>query len=80
MASEGGNTNDPTARRRKITERGSDRLALITAGRAPAAPSLHSSNASCPPSLTRLPDEILPDGIELLLFFYIDLHFLLFGY
>ncbi|GJU84351.1 hypothetical protein Tco_1291897 [Tanacetum coccineum] len=52
--------NDPSARRRRIVEKGSDRLALITAGRAP--PSFtsvgggHSSNASCPPSL----DQILP--------------------
>ncbi|KAI3695754.1 hypothetical protein L1987_78754 [Smallanthus sonchifolius] len=47
------------ARRRRIAEKGSDRLALITGGRAPNPPtsaeaqSLHSSsNASCPPSLT----------------------------
>ncbi|KAL8205866.1 hypothetical protein R6Q57_009417 [Mikania cordata] len=58
MASDGGRTNDPTARRRRIAEKGSDRLALITGSRAPnpsassPAQSLHSSNASCPPSLT----------------------------
>ncbi|KAF5754357.1 hypothetical protein HanXRQr2_Chr17g0790251 [Helianthus annuus] len=53
MASEGGHTNDATARRRRIAEKGSDRLALITGGRAPNPPptsaeasSLHSSNAS----------------------------------
>ncbi|KAI3814113.1 hypothetical protein L1987_18859 [Smallanthus sonchifolius] len=46
------------ARRRRIAEKGSDRLALITGGRAPNPPtsaeaqSLHSSNALCPPSLT----------------------------
>nr|GEV14914.1 hypothetical protein [Tanacetum cinerariifolium] len=52
--------NDPSARRRRIVEKGSDRLALITAGRAPPSSTSvgggHSSNASCPPSL----DQILP--------------------
>lgn len=49
MASDGG---DPIARRRRIAERGSDRLALITGGRAPKLPSSSSSsyNASSPPS------------------------------
>lgn len=46
--------NDPSARRRRIAEKGSDRLALITAGRAPP------SSTSCPPFLTRITDEILP--------------------
>ncbi|KAF5799104.1 hypothetical protein HanRHA438_Chr07g0310841 [Helianthus annuus] len=44
MASEGGHTNDATARRRRIAEKGSDRLALITAGRTSNPPT--SSNAS----------------------------------
>ncbi|KAL8237459.1 hypothetical protein R6Q59_018540 [Mikania micrantha] len=67
MASDGGHTNDATARRRRIAEKGSDRLALITGSRAPnpstssPAQSLHSSNASCPPSLT---DENLSEVVE----------------
>ncbi|KAD3067391.1 hypothetical protein E3N88_35271 [Mikania micrantha] len=72
MASDGGHTNDATARRRRIAEKGSDRLALITGSRAPnpstssPAQSLHSSNASCPPSLTglRWSDEGLGGGVR----------------
>ncbi|KAI3707570.1 hypothetical protein L6452_26196 [Arctium lappa] len=61
-------TDDPTARRRRITERGSDRLALIT-GRAPnipsppsptsAAQSHHSYTSSCPSAITHLPDQVV---------------------
>nr|GEU47176.1 nuclear poly(A) polymerase 4-like [Tanacetum cinerariifolium] len=46
--------NDPSARRRRMVEKGSDRLALITTGRAPPNSTSvgggHSSNASCSPS------------------------------
>ncbi|KAK1439455.1 hypothetical protein QVD17_05273 [Tagetes erecta] len=48
MASEGGHSNvDPTARRRRIAEKGSDRLALITGARVPT-----STASISPPSLT----------------------------
>ncbi|KAL4590749.1 hypothetical protein LXL04_003692 [Taraxacum kok-saghyz] len=63
-------SDDPTARRRRIAEKGSDRLALITGGRAPnlhsppsatsTAETHHSHTESCPPSLTRIPDQVLP--------------------
>ncbi|XP_024986571.1 uncharacterized protein LOC112521812 [Cynara cardunculus var. scolymus] len=62
-------TDDPTARRRRIIEKGSDRLALIT-GRAPnipsppsptsAAQSHHSYTSSCPSAITHLPDQVVP--------------------
>ncbi|KAK9058055.1 hypothetical protein SSX86_022895 [Deinandra increscens subsp. villosa] len=56
MASDGGHTNDPTARRRRIAEKGSDRLALITSGRATNPP-------TSTPSLTVIytADENLPE-------------------
>ncbi|CAH1442141.1 unnamed protein product [Lactuca virosa] len=68
MATNGGTVRDAAARRRRIAERGAERLALIT-GRAqstslsssPLPPSVveshHSSTAPCPPSIPRNPDQ-----------------------
>ncbi|XP_023741531.1 uncharacterized protein LOC111889617 [Lactuca sativa] len=68
MATNGGTVRDAAARRRRIAERGAERLALIT-GRAqstslsssPLPPSVveshQSSTAPCPPSIPRNPDQ-----------------------
>ncbi|KAL7596611.1 hypothetical protein Lser_V15G29846 [Lactuca serriola] len=63
-------SDDPTARRRRIAKKGSDRLAMITGGRAPnlhsppsdtsTAQPHHSHTESYPSSLTHHPDQLLP--------------------
>lgn len=65
-------SDDPIARRRRIAEKGSDRLAMITGGRAqnlhspPSDTSTaqpHDSHTeSYPSSLTHHPDQPLPSG------------------
>ncbi|KVH99873.1 uncharacterized protein LOC112520280 [Cynara cardunculus var. scolymus] len=67
MATNGGSSRDAAARRRRIAERGSERLALIT-GRVqsissspltpPVAQPHHSSTAPCPPSISRNSDQV----------------------
>ncbi|KAI3738118.1 hypothetical protein L2E82_28137 [Cichorium intybus] len=68
MATNGGSARDAAARRRRIAERGAERLALIT-GRvqptssSPLPPSSVAqsdppSSAPCPPSISRNPDQL----------------------
>ena len=74
MATNGGTVRDAAARRRRIAEKGAERLALIT-GRVqsisssplpPSAPqSHHSSTAPSPPSISRDPDQLPLSGMYL---------------